>query len=303
MVGTIGARALGGFTSGPGGDAVFVARFTAGGSLDPAFGIGGVVRLSTLPGSTAPPGSDNIAFDAVALDAAGNIVVAGSIYDPGGIVARFTPSGALDPSFGGSGWVSSGTLWRGLAVAVRPDTGAIVVSGDGPADAGAYAYGFGVQQFRPDGSIDTSFNGTGTLIYTFPNPSGNQPARGLALGPGGEVVLSGWITSASHPVEWGVVRIQPSSSLTALGASPAVGIPASPGSAIERAGAGPKANPARPLSPREGHRIAPPVAGTRARVAPMSAAVDAILSQGLEDRDSLLGLRPTRSRRALELVP
>ena len=73
--------------------------------------------------------------------------------------------------------------------------------------------GFAVHRLLTDGSIDASFNGTGEVYYTFPNPNNVQPARGLALGPNGEIVLAGWHDSyaagVSSPAAWGVVNIQP----------------------------------------------------------------------------------------------
>src|SRR5206468_1284101 len=75
--------------------------------------------------------------------------------------------------------------------------------------------GFAAERLLPDGSLDTSFNGTGQFEYTFPNPDNVQTPRGLALGANGNIVLAGWHNSyvpgsGTTPPAWGVVEIQPS---------------------------------------------------------------------------------------------
>lgn len=221
VVGTLNPNGSGPFAGGGGSDGVFVARFTAAGALDPTFGSGGVVLDHSLTGVVATYGGSLDDFNAVTLDTAGNLVVAGFNAQLGDLVARFTPTGALDPTFGnGAGWVADGGLYRGLSVAIQPATGAIDVGGYGPPDGG-----FGVQQFLPGGAVDTSFNGTGTLIYTFPDPNNVQAARGLALGPNGQIVLAGThdgydpTTNTMIPDAWGVVSITPSATATTLTSS------------------------------------------------------------------------------------
>ena len=108
---------------------VFVARFTPAGVLDTTFGNNGVVFFNSLTGS-----SDYNGFRAVAIDATGNIVAPGNASPInagtfGNLVARFTPNGALDPTFGGgNGWVKVQGLVGGDSIAIQPD-GAIVTGG------------------------------------------------------------------------------------------------------------------------------------------------------------------------------
>jgi uncharacterized delta-60 repeat protein len=77
---------------------LFMLRFTASGALDPGFGSSGVVL-----------GDENSWAGDVALDASGRLLVTGfwPSLDPLGSLFRFTPSGSLDPSFGGDGAVLS----------------------------------------------------------------------------------------------------------------------------------------------------------------------------------------------------
>jgi uncharacterized delta-60 repeat protein len=103
-----------------------VARFTAGGQLDPSFGSGGIFRLN--------PTSAEDRGEALAILPDGRILVAGST---GGIksvgdtwLVRLTPNGQLDPSFGAGGQTVASAASgfdgaRGLAL--QPDGRAVIV--------------------------------------------------------------------------------------------------------------------------------------------------------------------------------
>ncbi len=77
--------------------------YAIAGDLDPAFGSGGIVTSAFGPG-------DSVA-SAIAIQADGKIVVGGYSYAYGGhftfALARYADSGALDPSFGAGGFVST----------------------------------------------------------------------------------------------------------------------------------------------------------------------------------------------------
>jgi uncharacterized delta-60 repeat protein len=92
-----------------------LARFDSDGSLDPTFADGGVARTDFL-------GYDDEAR-ALAVQPDGKIVVGGSSRDGGGrnspflfAVARYTAEGALDPSFGGDGKVTTSFRFGGAGV-------------------------------------------------------------------------------------------------------------------------------------------------------------------------------------------
>lgn len=81
-------------------------RLNPDGSLDGSFGIGGKVTTSI--------GGDNDEAHAVTLTPGGRILLAGRSYDPGGsswdfALARYTPTGRLDPGCGSSRYRSIGT--------------------------------------------------------------------------------------------------------------------------------------------------------------------------------------------------
>lgn len=134
-----------------------VSALAAPGDLDPTFG--GTGKVSTFVGDSWGEGWS------VAAQPDGKVVVAG-FADTGDdndfAVARFNDDGTLDPSFGGTGWVTTaiGTSDdRALDVAVQPD-GRIVVAGYGESDSGAE---FAVVRYDVDGSLDQSFGGTGRV--------------------------------------------------------------------------------------------------------------------------------------------
>jgi uncharacterized delta-60 repeat protein len=89
--------------AGNAGSGIALARYETNGTLDPAFGTGGLVTYAASPtGSTA---------SAVAIDAERNVVVAGAYNDPAPhywphfLVARFNALGELDRRFGNEGSV------------------------------------------------------------------------------------------------------------------------------------------------------------------------------------------------------
>ncbi|MBK9214436.1 MAG: PD40 domain-containing protein [Chloracidobacterium sp.] len=127
------------------------------GDLDPTFGDGGIAITR---------GNSFNHLDsayAMAIQSDAKMVVVGDGYS-GGLgwdfaVVRYNATGSLDPSFGDRGIVitSLGDSHDGArAVAIQPD-GKIVVAG--------YSSGSGsaVVRYNPDGSLDTSFNGTGII--------------------------------------------------------------------------------------------------------------------------------------------
>ncbi len=144
-----------------GGD-IALARYNKDGSLDPAFGDGGVV-LTTFEQS------DVVVASAVLLQSDGKIVAGGHVgtgADSDFALARYLPDGELDPSFGDGGRVvtpiSGVTDWL-LALGLQPD-GKLVAAG--------YSYGslsqghIALARYLPDGSIDRSFDGDGIVVAT-----------------------------------------------------------------------------------------------------------------------------------------
>ena len=195
-------------------------RLNADGTLDPNFGVNGIVTTSVRLNSSA---------NGVAIQSDGKIVIAGSSSQtsPGIALVRYNPNGSLDESFGGTGIVTTDIGGFALAnsIAIQTD-GKIVVAGeprivrynsDGSLD-GSFGTGgstthdlqgldvrlqsdgkivisgngqsqshFGVNRYNQDGSLDLTFGGTGSVVTN----DGSIPT-GLAVQGDGRVIVVGY---------------------------------------------------------------------------------------------------------------
>jgi uncharacterized delta-60 repeat protein len=119
-----------------------------------------------------------VVTDAV-LQADGKIVVQGSFG-----VARFLSTGALDTSFGNGGFAQAPASADFGAVALQSD-GKILVAGVGNSLTDT---GFAVTRLNADGSLDTTFGGTGTVITNLGNPNIGEA---ILQQPDGKILLGG----------------------------------------------------------------------------------------------------------------
>ena len=149
------------------------------GTLDPFFSHDGI--------QTAFP-NGGVAY-AVAIDHHDRIVVAGSTLGrhPDIALARFTPGGRLDPTFGHGGKVVTdlGANDYAFDVAIEDD-GGIVVVGE---RAAAVSDRFVVQRYRPSGTLDPGFANAGTALTGFGRRF--QSASAVTITPGGRIVVAG----------------------------------------------------------------------------------------------------------------
>lgn len=149
----------------------------AAGDLDPTFGTGG---RTVLPGASAT---------ASALAPDGGLLLAGvSALGPrSAAVGRLAPSGAPDTAFGVGGlqfYDLGGTDDIATAIASLPD-GRIVVAGS-RFEAATDTSEFAALRLRADGSVDSTFAGTG--IQDFP---GSNAGLAGAVAPDGSIVVAG----------------------------------------------------------------------------------------------------------------
>jgi uncharacterized delta-60 repeat protein len=162
-------------------------RLTATGGLDTTFGRGGTA-VADFGGSEYASGG--------AIGPGGKIVV-GS----GGQLARFTPAGALDPTFGpggpdGDGKVvldTSGDWYPTSGMLVQPD-GRLLLAGSqssGPRD-------FWIKRLKSNGSDDTMFD-------PIDFGADDQPTY-LAQAPSGKIVVVGTSHKANEPNVVAVAR-------------------------------------------------------------------------------------------------
>jgi uncharacterized delta-60 repeat protein len=165
-----------------------IIRYTTAGKLDPTFGNNGV----TLANFT----SNGDVGQAAALQSDGKIVVAGYSALDGGVleVARFTTSGKLDTTFGGSGHVTTifGDGVHVSAVAIDSQGRIFVVAGSNPANDGTTE--LTLARYLPNGTLDSSFGNKGVDAFTT-GPAAGASANAMAIQPDGRIVLGGSIGS------------------------------------------------------------------------------------------------------------
>lgn len=193
-----------------------IAKLNIDGSRDTSFGIAGRVTLRFDLSATF---LDEIA-SSVAIDAAGNILVAGiahksSTSDADFAIARLTPNGALDPNFGGDGRVTiafdiGGNLDdEALELIVAPD-GSIFVTGV----ATDNGYDFAAAKLFPDGTLDPSFGTGGKVTVPFDlGGSNNDVSYGSALQPDGKLVIAGFVPVSATDSDIALARLNANGSL------------------------------------------------------------------------------------------
>ncbi len=157
-----------------------VARYTSTGILDTSFNGNGKV-------TTSIEGTNNQAF-AVGMQSDGKIVVAGFANASKIALARYTPTGILDTTFGtaaGTTVTTLGTGARAYALNVQSDDTLII---GGYASVGREA--FALLRYSSSGILDNSF-GTNGITTTIIADSDSQ-AFALATQPDGNLLLAGF---------------------------------------------------------------------------------------------------------------
>ncbi len=182
-------------------------RYNADGSVDPTFGNAGTVVTNI--------GSNDDQAYAIALQSDGKIVAAGrrgiqiepSQQRKGNVaLARYNPDGSLDATFGDGGKVindfGQGLESYAIALMIQPD-GKIIIAGES-------RYEFLVARYNSDGTLDTTFGGSG---FRHANFSSNwDGAADALLQPDGKIVLVGWSTLNSPYDSFALVRFNPDGS-------------------------------------------------------------------------------------------
>ena len=151
-------------------------------ALDPTFGGTGTV-------TTDFSGSDDSATSS-AVQADGKIVAVGSSFPgPDFAAVRYNTDGSLDPSFGGTGKVTTNVISYDIAssVVIQAD-GKIVVAGYGSGSN----YDFALVRYNTDGSLDASFGNTGKVTTDF-IMSSQDFANSVAIQADGKIVAAGLI--------------------------------------------------------------------------------------------------------------
>ncbi len=169
-----------------------IARYNSDGSLDPTFGNGGIIQGTLFTGRS------------MALQSDGKIVLAGLVLSGTSVrfaAARFSTDGLLDESFNG-GLVQAdvpGIDDEARSVAIAPDgkivlAGVTYAGGCGPSGT-TVCRRFGTVRFNTDGTLDTSFGGTGIVILSSnpANPSYEfNEGWAAAVQPDSKIVVAGF---------------------------------------------------------------------------------------------------------------
>ena len=175
-----------------------IIKFTSSGILDTSFGNDGIAVIN--PSISGGWGGEATLL----IDPSGNVDVVG--FTAGGEVAvvRLTPSGTVDPTFnGGNVDVVPGTSNVSTDTATIDSSGRIVIAGK----TNALANTLFVTRLNPDGSLDTTFAGTGLLNFTL-TPGSRESVSSVATDSAGNIFLGG-----SNGVQQVVVKLTSSGSL------------------------------------------------------------------------------------------
>jgi uncharacterized delta-60 repeat protein len=144
----------------------YLARLTASGEIDTTFGSGGLALETPEEASS------------ILVEREGRIAVVG------GSIARFSPYGLPDDSFGESGHAFAAAF---LHIAVDSD-GRILAAHTAlsPSEGGGRIE---VSRLLPDGTVDPSYGRHG--VATVPIPGVRSKARGIAIAPDGSALITG----------------------------------------------------------------------------------------------------------------
>ena len=171
--------------AGGGNQSVFVSHLTAAGAVDTGFnGTGTLIQ---------PFGAQTLTMTGMVKQADGRLVIlgyAGAAYAvPGGnfVVARLTAAGALDPTFNGTGFRVIDTAEP------QPINNSIALDGNGRIVMSSRdsLNNFRVVRLSSDGTLDSTFNGTGTVSVADSPSSDYHGAQGLAVDSHGNIFLAG----------------------------------------------------------------------------------------------------------------
>ncbi|WP_306463756.1 hypothetical protein, partial [Streptomyces sp. WAC07061] len=164
----------------------------APGDLDPAFDGDGKVATDFGGGGYDESRGMVIQPDGKIVTVGLTVPAAGGYSDFA--LARYNTDGSLDPTFNGDG-DDDGRITADLrggddtadAVAVQPDGKLVVAGYSAEPDGGG---GFTVARFHANGSLDTTFDGSGFTVTDF-GTAGPQEAHAVVIQPGGAIVAAG----------------------------------------------------------------------------------------------------------------
>ena len=203
-----GKTLLGGLAYNTSGTRDFaLARYSANGTLDSTFGVGGRV-------TTDLAGGDDYG-QSLAVQADGKVLLAGYALNPVSgtndfAVVRYNANGTLDYSFGVAGKVLT------PIGSADEEAYALVIQSDAKFVAAGHSYNgsnwdFALVRYNPDGSLDNSF-GNGGKVLT-PVGGNNDFANALAMQPDGKLLAAGSSVNGGNYDDFALVRYNADGSL------------------------------------------------------------------------------------------
>lgn len=173
-----------------------------GGALDPTFGTSGVFSGNTGTGNAA------------VIDSSDRLIIAGYAADSHNpyhdfALIRLLPDGTLDATFGTNGMVKTDFGQEAVGQAVGIDSqGRIVVAGT--TSNNTVVGNFAVARYNSDGTLDTTFNTTGTTTTDFGH--NNDQASAVAIDGSDEIIVAGTADSGTS-LDFALVRYSPDGTL------------------------------------------------------------------------------------------
>jgi uncharacterized delta-60 repeat protein len=191
-----------------------VVRYNSNGSLDTTFGSNGVLTLPTLSLT-----GGNIAVLIQPMSDGSDDIVFGTNTSSGIEMQRYTPSGALDTSFGTGGTVSTNIAAMQnpvFSLALDSNNGDILAGGTENGAAGGSNAIWVTARYTPNGSLDTTFNPNSTqpgVVTTQVGINYNlTEMTSLLVTPDDKIVAVGRATGGS-PMGFALVRYNADGSL------------------------------------------------------------------------------------------
>jgi uncharacterized delta-60 repeat protein len=206
------------------GGHVALVRYNRDGTLDISFGNGGKV---TTDFATPDVLGSLDAARAIVLQPDGKIVVAGErnevtlsntgepVFALDFALARYNKNGSLDTFFGTGGKVITdffGSDDIAFAVALQPN-GKIVVAGG--TELQSPDGDFALARYTRNGRLDNDFGTEGKVTTDF--FGGEDAAKGVAIQPGGRIVVAGFATGVSTGLDFSLARYKRDGSLDNTG--------------------------------------------------------------------------------------
>jgi uncharacterized delta-60 repeat protein len=183
--------------------------------LDPAFGNGGTSRIDVADLADYAAAVQTLPDGGILIAGCATFgVTADLVAVQRAFVARLTPSGALDATFGTNGIATESdaapSVTTVAALIVSAD-GWIYVGGSAPAADGSPDPAFAVAAFTAAGAPDTAFGQSGVALANLENqstvPDAAEWVQALAQQPDGRLVAVGRVgTNADGGTRLGVVR-------------------------------------------------------------------------------------------------